>query len=201
MHDDLGPAEWAMICTCMHMHSCLLHYKHGYVFCSSTSDCIYKKQQEQTIMSYPTRFIMLDKFDVDDSVEYVYRAPDEGKCTMNLLTKEDDIAFHCDVRYDWKGDVNILVFNSRIDGTYGHPEVRPSGFDFTPGVDVTVKIVGAENGFVVFCNGSPIPTEYKYPSGLTQASVVKVESFFDYYGTSTRQATQAKLHRISSCLK
>ena len=97
--------------------------------------------------------MMLDKFDIDNSVEYVYKAPDKGKCTLNLLTKEDDIAFHCDVRYDWKDDVNILVFNSRI---YGRPEVRPSGFDFTPGVDVTVKIVGAENRFIVFCNGLPV---------------------------------------------
>ena len=70
-------------------------------------------------MSVPTRFIILDKFDVDNSVECVYKAPDKGKCTLNLLTKEDDITFHCDVRYDWRGDMNILVFNSRIDGTYG----------------------------------------------------------------------------------
>ena len=182
------------------MHSCL-HYNYGYVFCSSTSDCIYKKQQKQTIMSFPSRFIMLDKFNVDDSVEYVYKAPDKGKCTLNLLTKEDDIAFHCDVRYDWKDDVNILVFNSRIDGTYGRPEVRPSGFDFTPGVDVSVKIVGAENGFVVFCNGSRIPTEYNYHSGHTQASVVKVEWFFDCKGTSSVATIPAKIHRISSCLK
>ena len=152
-------------------------------------------------MSFPSRFIMLDKFDVDDSVEYVYKAPDKGKCTLNLLTKEDDIAFHCDIRYDWKNDVNILVFNSRIDGTYGRPEVRPSGFDFTPGVNVTVKIVGAENGFVVFCNGSHIPTEYNYHSGHTQASVVKVEWFFDCKGTSSVATIPAKIHRISSCLK
>ena len=160
-----------------------------------------RNNKKQTIMSFPSRFIMLDKFDIDDSVEYVYKAPDKGKCTLNLLTKEDDIAFHCDVRYDWKDDVNILVFNSRIDGTYGRPEVRPSGFDFTPGVDVTVKIVGAENGFVVFCNGSRIPTEYNYHSGHTQASVVKVEWFFDCKGTSSVATIPAKIHRISSCLK
>ena len=180
------------------MHSCLLHYNYGYVFCSSTSDCIYKKQQEQTIMSVPTRFIILDKFNVDNSVECVYKAPDKGKCTLNLLTEEDeDIAFHVDARYDWKGDVNTLVLNSRIDGAYGRPEVRPSpsGFDFTPGVDVTVKIVAAENGFSIFCNGVPIPTEYKYRHGLTQASVVKVEWFFEGNGM------KAEVRRISYCLK
>ena len=116
---------------------------------------------------------------------------------MNLLTKEDDdIAFHCDARYDWKGDVNTLVFNARIDGAYGRPEVRPSEFDFTPGVDVTVKIVGAKNGFFVFCNGLAIPTEFRYRGGHTQASVVKVEWFFEGDGT-----IQAEVHRISYCLK
>ena len=184
----------------MHMHSCLLHYNYGCVFCSNTSDCIYKKQQEQTIMSSSTRFIMLDKFDVNDSVEFVYKAPDKGRCRLNLLTKEDtDVAFQCDVRYDWRGDVNTLVFSSRIADTWVRPEKRPSGFDFTPGIDITVKIVGAENGFVVFCNGLRIPAEYKYHSpGHTQASVVKIEWHFDGQGTSSKATIQAELRRLSS---
>ena len=153
-------------------------------------------------MSSSTRFIILDKLDVNNSVEYVYKAPDKGRCRLNLLTKEDaDVAFQCDVRYDWRSDVNTLVFNSRIDGTWLRPEIRPSGFDFTPGADVTVKIVGAENGFVVFCNGLRIPTEYKYHSGHTQASVVKVEWFFDGQGTSSVATIPAEVHSISSCFK
>ena len=147
-------------------------------------------------MSVRTRFIILDKFDVDDAVECVYKAPDKGRCVVTLLTKEDnDVAFHCDARYNWKG-VNKLDFNARIDGTYGRPEFRRSGFDFTPGVDVTVKIVGAKNGFFVFCNGLAIPTEFKYRGGHTQASVVKVEWLFEGDGT-----IQAEVHRISYCLK
>ena len=150
-------------------------------------------------MSVPTRFIILDKLAVNDSIEYVYKAPDKGRCRLNLLTKEDaDVAFQCDVRYDWRGEVNTIVFNSRIDGTWLRPEKRPSGFNFTPGVDVTVKIVGSKTGFVVFCNGLPVPTEYKYHGGLTQASVVKVEWFFDGQGTSSKATIQAELNRLSS---
>ena len=181
------------------MHSCLLHYNYGYVFCSNTSDYIYKKQQEQTIMASSTRFIILDKFYVNDFVEFVFKAPDKGRCRLNLLSKGDtDVAFQCDVRYDWRGDVNTLVFNSRIGDTWVRPEMRPSGFDFTPGVDVRVKIVGAEKGFVVFCNGLRIPTEYKYHRGHTQASVVKIEWYFDGKGTSSRATIQAELRRLSS---
>ena len=124
----------------------------------------------------------MDSFEVGQHIECLYVAPDKGRVTINLLTESGDTALHHDIRYDISVHMHSLVLNTRINGIWGTEE-HPGGFDFTDGILVTVKIVAAETGFQIYCNGKYITT-YDYRSGLTSLLVEKVTWKFQDDGAS-----------------
>ena len=137
----------------------------------------------QKTMAVPSRFIELDSLSIGQRIECVFVAPDKGRVTINLLSKSGNIPLHHDIRYDWgSGWKNSLNLNSKISGSWGNEE-RPGGFDFTHGKPVTVKIVAAQLGFEIYCNGTQITT-FNYRSGLPATDVKKVQWVFEDNGAS-----------------
>ena len=56
---------------------------------------------------------------IGESVEVVYRNPDTGRVSVDLITEEGNIALHVNPRYRESYDVTVLVVNSLENGTWG----------------------------------------------------------------------------------
>ena len=54
----------------------------------------------------------------------VYRNPDTGRVSVDLITEEGNIALHVNPRYRESYDVTVLVVNSLDNGTWGRSFVR-----------------------------------------------------------------------------
>ena len=60
------------------------------------------------------------------------------------------IVLHVDARYNWNGNVNVLVLNTFQGRNWHEEEVRPDGFDFTHGIGVKLRVKTEEEGFAYF---------------------------------------------------
>ncbi|XP_027717512.1 galectin-1-like, partial [Vombatus ursinus] len=74
--------------------------------------------------------------------------PDATVFRVNLGTDDLNIGLHFNPRFDYLGDVNIIVFNSRKDGKWGG-EHRERNFPFVPGTTVEIQMMLEEQQFRV----------------------------------------------------
>ena len=131
------------------------------------------------IPSYGTyhRHIILDDFGVGSAVGAYYVAPNKGRVSLNLIDEaEENIVLHVDARYRWSSAVDSLVLNTYEAGVGWGSEEKPDGFDFTPGILVTVHVVAEADSFTIFCNGLLIG-HYEYRLPVT--SVKKLQVVFE----------------------
>ena len=91
--------------------------------------------------------ISIEPLNTRDNVFCSYTAPDTGRVIFSLVQKEtDDLVLNIGVRYTFGSEKNVLVLNSRKDGKWGE-EVRPSGFDFSPNIQVNLFVSVGDAGF------------------------------------------------------
>ena len=123
------------------------------------------------------RQIVLDEFEIGSAVKITFRAPSKGRVSTNLMDEAgENVVLHVDARYYWYSSVKQLVLNAYEAGVGWGTEKKPSGFDFTPGILVTVRIETEQDRFIVYCNDREVGQfEYRLPV----TSVKKVQVIFE----------------------
>ena len=102
----------------------------------------------------------IDLFDFNVGYEVVLqiKSPCSGRYHLDLIDNVNNTfvhVLHVDARYNWIGDVNTLVLNT-FQGDIWNEEVRPSGFDFTHDISVTLQVKAEEDGFRILQNANEI---------------------------------------------
>ena len=77
--------------------------------------------------------LILDDFKVGYEVSLQIKAPNTGRFALNLYGTGENIVLHIIARYNWLGERNVLVLNTFQGGRWVK-EVRPTGFNFQPGI-------------------------------------------------------------------
>ena len=116
--------------------------------------------------------LVLDDFKVGYEVALQIKAPDTGLFALNLNGTGEDVVLHIVARYDWLGERNVLVLNTFQGGRW-ESEVRPNGFNFQPGINMTLDVVAKSGGFDVLQDNELIVT-FPYRSGLPVDSVRRI---------------------------
>lgn len=116
--------------------------------------------------------ILVEDFKVGYKVALQIKAPDMGLFALNFYNSEDNIVLHIVARYNWLGERNVLVLNTFQGGRW-ESEVRPSGFDFQPGISVTMDVDAESDGFHILQNNREI-VSFPYRSGLPVTSVRRI---------------------------
>ena len=118
-------------------------------------------------------------FEAHMSVHYEYIPDGTGSVRMNLVGTDENtlIVFLHDARYNWLGQKDALVLNTKINGQWQN-EVRPSGFPFTPNVKTAVTAISGPSQFSVFANGNSI-TNYQVPTDASITSIKGVSIIAD----------------------
>ena len=117
--------------------------------------------------------VSIGTFEAFMGVHCQYIPDGTGRVNVNLIgsNKDEEIVFHHDARADHLGDKDALVLNTLFNGKWLKEE-RPSGFPFTPGVNVAVTAVcNVTNAVAVYANGKSI-ANYKI-QGNVQIGDVK----------------------------
>ena len=103
-------------------------------------------------------------------VEVVYQSPNRGRVSLYLYNSNQDVLIVIDARYDWEGEKNKLVLNSKhANAPWDVPaEVHPKGFPFpccgyVTTISLRVKI--GDGDFTISANGLEI-AKYPYREGL-----------------------------------
>ena len=121
------------------------------------------------------------------AVEAVYQSPNKCRVSLYLLNGNEDVLIVIDARFDWEGEKNKLVLNSK---RAGKPwvvidEVHLDGFPFpccgyVSTISVRVEI-GAED-FTISANGIEI-AKYPYRDGL-HPPVTEIQYAFEDTGAT-----------------
>ena len=118
------------------------------------------------------------------AVEVRYVTPNNGRPTMDLYDKHGNIMLHVNPRWDTRA----FVLNTMINKKWGREE-RPTGFDFSAGVPITVRVEARQHHFAIVINGRII----HYYRHRLPVSTLKLIRF--YWGGS---GVAAKLISLSA---
>ncbi|XP_078006612.1 galectin-1-like [Phascolarctos cinereus] len=102
--------------------------------------------------------------------------PDATVFRINLGKDELNIGLHYNPRFNYFGDINMIVFNSRKDGKWGM-EHREGNFPYVPGTTVEIQVMLEDQQFrVKMHNGY----DCTYPNhlGLRQIDFISVYGSF-----------------------
>ena len=105
--------------------------------------------------------IVLTKFEVGMAIEVRFMTPDNGRPTLDMKDNSGNIVLSVSPRWDQR----VFVLNTYKQNSWG-PEERPSGFDFSSGVPVTIRVEAKSDHFVILVNGNIIH-DYKYRLPVT----------------------------------
>ena len=105
-------------------------------------------------------------FGVGNAIEVDYITPNYGRPTFDLRNITGNIVLHVNPRWDTR----VFVLNSYINGQWGTDE-RPTGFDFTSGVPLKIRVEAKSNYFNIVVNGQVLH-QYKYRLPVTSVTNV-----------------------------
>ena len=132
--------------------------------------------------SSSSRSINVEQLTTGDTIFFFYIAPDTGRVILSLVHEEtDDLILNIGVRYTFGTEKNVLVLNSRKDGIWGK-EIRPSGFDFSPNIQVNLLVTAGDVGFDIYAvNDNGVPqyiSAFSYRPGLPLdlVNLIRVQS-------------------------
>lgn len=117
--------------------------------------------------------IGVDDFKVGYEVVLQIKAPDGGVFALNFYDGDENIVLHIVARYNWFGEVNVLVLNTFQQGSGWGLEIRPTGFDFQHGICMTMNVVAEGDGFHILQNSREIAL-FPYRSGLPVSAVRRI---------------------------
>ena len=112
--------------------------------------------------------IGLINFKIGQAIQAGYTNASDGRLILGFADANDNLLFHFAVRYESK----VLILNTRKDGKWG-PEVRPSGYDFTPEKSITVELLTTETYISISIDGKHF-YDFNYREGLPITSATKV---------------------------
>lgn len=127
------------------------------------------------VLADAERRLRLDEFGIGFAAEYqIESVPSTGRISFNFeaIRSTRRVVLHVDARYNWRNFNQLLVLNGLINGAWG-AEDHPSGFDFTPGTNLTVKVEARSDGFLIFQNSREIAF-FPYRPGLDVNSVNRI---------------------------
>ena len=116
------------------------------------------------------------EFKIGMKVQVDYVNPTGGWTVIWLMDDKENIVLTCSARIEEKA----LVLNTKIDGTWGS-EVRPGGYDFTPGITQYVSIESEQDHFVIRINNNDL-VHYTYR--LPPTSIHSVVVLYKKSGTA-----------------
>ena len=99
--------------------------------------------------SVSSRSIGVETLTVGDRILLKYTAPDPatGRVILRLMENEtNDLILNIGIRYTFGSEKNVLVLNHRKNNVFGS-KIRPSGFDFSPNIDMQVLVSVEDEGF------------------------------------------------------
>ena len=120
--------------------------------------------------------IAIKKFYIGRAVEVRYITPSTGRPTMDLYDAHGNIILHVNPRWDTRAFV-LNTFHNRHWGR----EERPSGFDFSSGVPITVRVEAHQSHLVILVNGRIL---HKYRHRLNIATLRYIN--FHWGGSSVK---------------
>ena len=142
-----------------------------------------------------TQCIFVDAM-TSGTVEAVYRSPNKGRVTLNILNSKMDILIQVDARFDWYGWKNNLVLNSKKANGKWQKAVHPEGFPFPCCgyvTRITLHVEITAGAFIISANGVTVA---KYPyRGSLHPPVNQIQYIFQDTGASTN--TKAKLKSLT----
>ena len=122
------------------------------------------KESTEAKIAHPdsTSTIMVSNFGRGYTVELNFVAPETESVQLvlsNSTTGNIPIAVIVRYQHSSFADYQFIV-NHKHAGYWGH-EVRPSGYDFTAGIDMTLKIEANQDNWTIFANDQLI-TNFSY---------------------------------------
>ena len=114
--------------------------------------------------------IGVSNFQPGMSVELDYTAPTSYRFLIVLKNDQDDELLLVQPRYT----EDALVLNAKISGNYGE-ELRPSGYDFTPGVEGKIVIEAGEDAFRIYQNAQFL-AQFVYRAPVDKVTSVNITS-------------------------
>ena len=103
-----------------------------------------------------------------------YTTLQTGRIGIGLVQDDQNAPIYLDMRYNWKGNINVFVVNS-LQKIQWQTEERPDSFPFDSGYFTTVKIVPSSeaSAYKIYANGKHI-YDFKYRSGGTPDKVQRL---------------------------
>ena len=135
-------------------------------------------QDLSNIQATVSEYISINRFFIGRSVEVRYITPSTGRPTMDLRDAHGNILLHVNPRWDTRAFVLNTFHNKR----WGREE-RPSGFDFSSGVPITVRVEAQHSHFVIIVNGRIL---HRYKHRLSIGSLRHIT--FNWGGSSFKPA-------------
>lgn len=134
-------------------------------------------QDISNIQASISKIVYVSSFGAGMAIEVRYITPNNGRPTLDLRDRYNNIVLHVNPRWDKK----VFVLNTLHRGRWG-PEERPGGFDFSSGVPITIRIEAANSGYVILVNGNVV---HRYKHRLSVSSIRKIHF---HWGGAASQA-------------
>ena len=112
-----------------------------------------------------------------------YNPTGSGRIDFNFVQDSNNIAFHFNPRFGT--EKNVFILNTMTGDSWGTEE-RPSGYDFSYGIRMKVRIFVDQGYFKIFINDKFF-YQYKY-RGIKASQIKKIQ-----FGSSGNDATTAQL--------
>ena len=112
----------------------------------------------------------INEFKIGMAVEVDYVNPNAGWTVIWLQDAEENVVLTFSARINERE----LVLNTRTGGNWG-TEVRPQGYDFTPGVEQHVSLQAEQDHFIILVNNTDL-LHFNYRLPPTSIKRVVVQS-------------------------
>ena len=117
-------------------------------------------------------------FDVGNGIKVKYITPNHGRPTFDLRDDSTgNIVLHVNPRWD----THEFILNSYINGQWGQEE-KPTGFDFTSGVPIKIRVEAKSDYFNIVVNDQVL---HQYNYRLPVTSVTNVWWCYDPMGAGS----------------
>ena len=139
----------------------------------------------------------VSQFTTTHGARMKFTAPTDaaGRMTLNLnagnrqANSQVDIVLHCDLRYQWANQTNVVVISSKIGGVWDPTPATtnaPNPTDWGAGLTVNLEVVfnqsvSPQGVFDIYWNGSRV---FRYARSAAQMNtILQAESRFETGGT------------------
>ena len=152
------------------------------------------RSEEAVAMFHEYYAVDIETLTAGQTVKVVYKSPDAGRVYVNLQDSMSQVVLHIDARYDWNGEVQILVLDT-FQNNIWQSKITPPNFPFPCNgqqTTITLEIFVQQNDFLIIVNDVPLTT-FAFRGSLTPDTVTEIAVVLD----DETASTHAKLDEIS----